>query len=77
MLIPLTQEELYLGSRQTSADFLVFAAVEVLAQLYTVPLEIPIRKKERGSSLLCFSVALNSTNGQQTKLCKEFLHESQ
>lgn len=74
--IPLPQGELYLDSRQTFADFLVFAAVEALAQLYTVPLEIPTRKKERCSSCLCFSVALNSTNGQQLKLCNEFLHES-
>lgn len=49
MWIPLSEEELYLDSRQTFADFLEFAAVEELAQLYIGPLEIPRRKKEKGS----------------------------
>jgi len=43
---PPSQEELYLDSTQTFADFPVFAAVEVLAQLRTVPLEIPTTEKE-------------------------------
>lgn len=66
--IPLSEEELYLDSRQTFADFLEFAAVEELAQLYIGPLEIPRRKKKKVPSLLCFSVTLNRTNRKLPKL---------
>lgn len=47
MWIPLSEEDLYLDSRQTFADFLEFAAAEVIAQLYTGPLEVSARKKEK------------------------------
>lgn len=73
MWIPLSQE-LYLDSGQTSADFLVFAAVEMLARLYTVPLETPREKKKKRFKLSLFLEGIDSRNKQQTKLLKEFLH---
>lgn len=65
MWIPLSQDELYLDSRQTFADFLEFAEVEVLAQLYTGPLEIPTRKKGKSSKSLLF-LSDSKQNKQET-----------
>lgn len=56
----------YLDSRQTFADFLEFAAAEVLAQLYTGPLEIPIRKKEKSSKSPLFLSDMKQ-NKKETK----------
>lgn len=70
--IPLSQES-YLDSGQTSADFLVSAAVEMLALLYFVPLETPTEKNKKRFKLSLFLVGINTRNKEQTKLLKEFL----
>lgn len=77
MWIPLSQEELYLDSRETFADFLEFAAVEVLAQLYTGPLEIPTRKKEKSSKSPLFLSGNKQNEQETTKTLQGYLHESQ
>lgn len=76
MWIPLSQEELYLDSRQTFADFLEFAAAEVLTQLYTGPLEIPMRKKEKSSKSPLFLSDMKQNKKETSKTSKDYLHES-